>query len=391
VKPDVSNDDDYGAALRRHWSFDPAVTYLNHGGYGATPDAVLAAQRAWRDRIERNPTGFLSREIDAALRHAASAVGAAGGARGADLVFVENATIGINAVLRSLTLAPGDEVVIPSLAYPAILNAARFAAERAGARLIVVPLPLPIHDAAQMCGAVAARLGARTRLLVIDHITSASAFVSPVAALVKEARAAGARVLVDGAHAPGQLALDIPALGADWYVGNLHKWYFAPRSCGILWAAPEAQRDLHPAAISHGLGAGFLAEFDWTGTHDFSAALTAPDGIAFHRSLGGALLMARNTALARWAAAHLAERWRTETAAPSEMAASMATVRLPARGDASPERARRIAVWLGEIHRIEVHTSADSGALWLRVAAQAYNEPAEYERLGEIVAAAALP
>jgi isopenicillin-N epimerase len=381
----------YGSALRAEWPFDPDVTYLNHGGYGATPGAVLAAQQRWRDRIERNPTGFLSRELPAALRHAAAEVAATLGTAGEDFVFVENATSGINAVLRSLDLARGDEIVIASLAYPAITKAARFAAAERGARLVEAGVPLPVRDGAQLRQAVAARLTNRTRLVIADHIASASALVWPVAEMIADAHAAGAHILIDGAHAPGQIALDIAALGADWYVGNLHKWYFAPRACGFLWAAPSVQRDLHPLSISHGLGQGFVEEFDWTGTRDFTAALAAPDGIAFHRKLGSAKLMARNAALARDGAAHLARAWHTELAGPPELFAAMATVRLPATGAATPERARALARWLGEAHRIETIVTAESGALWLRVAAQAYNTAAEYERLGAAVAGSNLP
>jgi len=381
----------YGAAARGLWRLAPGVAYLNHGGYGATPVAVLAAQDEWRARAERNPTAFLSRELPPLLRAAADEVAAALGARGEDLVFVENATAGVNAVLRSLRLAPGDELLLPGLAYPAIRNAARFAAEAAGARLVEVALPLPVRDGRAVLDAVAARLGDRTRLAIFDHIGSASALLLPVQALTALAHEAGARVLIDGAHAPGQVALDLAALGADWYVGNLHKWYFAPRGCGFLWAAPEAQAALHPLAISHGLGAGFAAEFDWTGTRDFSNCLAAPAGLAFHRRLGGAALMARNVALAQDAAALLARDWGTEAAGPPEMRAAMATVRLPVGGEAGPERVRRIQAWLAETHRIEAAVMAEGGALWLRVAAQAYNEPGEYARLAEAIRTGPVP
>jgi len=381
----------YGAAARDLWPLEPGVAYLNHGGYGATPTAVLAAQSAWRERIERNPTGFLSRELPDLLRQAADAVAVRLGGRGADLVFVENATSGINAVLRSLALAPGDEILITSLTYPAIRKAARFAAERAGARLVEVPLPLPVRDERAVLDAVGSHLGPRTRLAIFDHIASASALVLPAASLVELAHRAGARVLIDGAHVPGQMALDLAALGADWYVANLHKWYFAPRACGFLWAAPERQAGLHPLAISHGLNEGFAAEFDWTGTRDFTACLAAPDGIAFHERLGGAALMARNAALAHDAAALLARAWRSEPAGPAEMIAAMATVRLPVAGEASPERAQRVVRWLAAAHRIEAVVTCDSGALWLRVAAQAYNELDEYARLAAAVAAGPVP
>ena len=371
-----------GAATLKLWPLDPGVTYLNHGGYGAAPREVLAAQQVWRDRIERNPTGFLSREITAAQRQAAGAVAAALGAAEKDLVFVENATAGINAVLRSLRFEPGDDIVILGIAYPAIRQAARFAAERAGARLVEVPLSLPLGDDRAIIEAVSARLGNRTRLTLFDHIASAAALRLPVEELTRRAKSVGARVLIDGAHAPGQIALDLPALGADWYVGNLHKWYFAPRACGILWAAPDAQGGLHPLSISHGYESGFREEFDWTGTRDFTAALAAPAGIAFHNRLGGAELMARNTALCREAAALLARAWRTETGAPLESFQAMATVRLP-----RPAEPLAFLRWLADTHRIEAAASSVGGATWLRIAAQAYNELADYERLAAAVTA----
>jgi isopenicillin-N epimerase len=381
----------YGAALRGEWRLDPGVTYLNHGGYGATPRAVLAAQDEWRERIERNPTAFLSRALPAALRQAAAEVAGALGARGEDMAFVANATAGINAVLRSLAFAPGDEILITSLTYPAIRKAARFAAERAGGRVVEAAITLPVGDEGALVEAIAAHLGRRTRLAIFDHIASASALLLPAAALISRAHRAGAHVLIDGAHAPGQIALDLPALGADWYVGNLHKWYFAPRSCGFLWAAPEAQAGLHPLTISHGLGEGFVAEFDWTGTRDFTAALAAPAGIAWHRRLGGTALMERNAALARRASEHLVQAWGTVAAGPPAAFAAMATVRLPIAGEASPARVPRLVRWLAETHRIEAAITEEGGALWLRIAAQAYNEFADYELLAAAIAGAPLP
>ncbi|HUB95840.1 MAG TPA: aminotransferase class V-fold PLP-dependent enzyme [Stellaceae bacterium] len=376
----------FGAAARAEWPLDPAVTYLNHGGYGVAPHAVLAAQRAWRERIERNPTRFHAREQPHSLRDAAAKVAAALGTSGETLVFVENATSGVNAVLRSLPLKPGDEIVATSLAYPAVLNAARFTAERAGAILREVPLSLPVSGAESVIDAVLAALGPRTRIVIIDHIASGSALVLPVNSIVRRCRERGVPVLVDGAHAPGQILLDLDALDADWYVGTLHKWFFAPRACGILRAAPVARQILHPLAISHGLGQGFAAEFDWTGTHDFTTALAAPDGLDFHRALGGRDLMARNAALVRSAANGLAASWRTEAAGPPEMFAAMASVRLPIDGDATPDRAVRVARWLAEAHRIEAAVICAGRALWIRVAAQAYNEAADYHTLEAAIA-----
>jgi isopenicillin-N epimerase len=373
-----------GVAQRQEWPLDPAVAYLNHGGYGVTPRAVLKEQESWRRRMERNPTRFFGQELSAPLRAAATALAELMGARGEDVVFVDNATTGCNAVLRSLELKPGDEILITDLAYGAIAKAARYVAQRTGAIVIEAHIPLPLRHDDAVVAAVADRLGPRTRLAVFDHIASHSALVLPVRELARRAHAAGARVLVDGAHAPGQLPVDLPSLGADWYVGNCHKWLLAPRGCGFLWAEPPQQALVHPLAISHGYGSGFLAEFDWTGTRDPSPFLSLPAAIACHRRLGGEALMARNAALARRAAGCLAERWRTELGGPADSFAAMVTVRLPIDDAATPERSGALQRWLSDEHRIEVAIMAQAGALWARIAAQAYNEPADYERLAAL-------
>jgi len=376
----------YGAALKSEWDLAPGTVYLNHGGFGLTPRAVLAVQDDWRRRIERNPTRFMVRELQPALREAAARAAAYLGARGEDFVFIDNATSGVNAVLRSLSFAPGDEILITNLGYPAVRNAARFAAARAGAAVVEAEVTVPVADAGAVANAVAARLSNRTRLLICDHIASHSALVLPVARLAALARAAGAQTLIDGAHVPGQLAVDIPALGADYYVGNLHKWLMVPRGTGFIWARPELQRALHPLTISHGYERGFNAEFDWTGTRDPSAWLSVPAGMAFHERLGGARLMARNQALAAAMAAMLGQAWRTPHGGPGEMFAAMATVALPEAGPATQERARALGNWLAETHGVYAAINAISGRLWVRIAAQAYNEPADYERLAHAFA-----
>ena len=371
------NDFPFGAAVRHEWDLDPDVAYLNHGSFGVTPRAVLAAQEAWRRRIERNPAAFMASARSGLLREAAASVAEYLGARPDDLVFMENATSAANAVLRSLDFKPGDEILITSLGYRAVNHAAAYVAARTGATLVEAKIPLPVPSAETLVAAVEAKLSPRTRLAVFDHIASQSAIVFPLERLIAAAHGVGAQVLIDGAHVPGQMALDIPGLGADYYVANLHKWLFVPRGCAILWAGRERQRDLHPLTISHGYGQGFLAEFDWTGTRDLSHWLAAPEGIACHRRLGGARLMERNRDLVREMAAMLARRWGTGLAAPAEMFAAMAVVRLPE----SPRDALELTQELRDRHRIEAPVHRIDGALWVRIAAQAYNERADYERL----------
>lgn len=374
----------YGAALRPEWQLEPDLTYLNHGAFGLTPNAVIKAQDCWRAQIERDPTAFFGFEVEAALRQAAAAVAKAIGAAAEDLVFVENATSGINAVLRMLDFEPGDEILITSLTYPAMRKAASYVAARTGARLVEVPITLPLLDDATLLRAVASRLSHRTKLALFDHIASHSALVLPVATLTRLAQEAGARVIIDGAHVPGMAPLDVTAIGADWYIGNLHKWFFVPRSCGFLWAAKDRQAGTHPLAISHGYGQGFRVEFEWTGTRDVTAALAAPAALDFHARLGGPQLMARNAALAREAGAMLAQAWGTEMTGPADHFAAMVTMRLPLTGTVDGARAEALMRDLGTQHRIAAPVVVLEGAAWVRISAQAYNAIGDYERLAGV-------
>lgn len=369
---------------RAAWALDPDFLTVNHGSFGATPRSVLAEQQAWRARMEAQPSRFMRAVMPGALRAAADRLGDFVGARGSDLVFVDNATAGCNAVLRSARFAPEDEIVVLSHGYGAVRNTVRFVAEPAGARIFEASLPFPHPTPNDIVDAVSAALTERTRLTVIDHITSGSAIVIPAAEIVARCHAHGVPVLIDGAHAPGQIDLDLTAIGADWYAGNCHKWLCAPKGAAFLWAAPHRQAGLHPTVISHGLDKGFLAEFDWTGTRDPSAVLSVPAALDFHHQLGGAALRARNIALAAEAGDLLARRLNTEAGTHGPCAGAMAVVRLPmAATDAGVARVREKLLDAGTdapVHLLE-------GAVWLRLSAFAYNRIEDYARLGEIVAA----
>ncbi len=380
----------FGRSLLSRWPLDPAVTYLNHGTVGATPRRVLAAQQAFRDAMERQPARFLVRELadlrqyelhePPRLRVAAEDVAAFVGARGEDLVFVDNATTGVNAVLRSLRFEPGDEIVVTDHGYGAIEFGARYVAERAGAKVVRVELPHPRWEAGPITEAIAGALTARTRLLIVDHVTAPTALVLPVQAIAARAHAAGVPVLVDGAHAPGALPLDLPALGVDWYTGNLHKWAMAPRSCGILWAPPGRQADLHPVTISWGIEVGFLAEFDWPGTRDPSAWLAAPAGIGFMRDLGLDSMRAWNHRLAWDSARLLADRWQVALPQDESLVGCMVSVPLPERFGTSAADALRLKDALLYEEAIEAQVLSFRDRVLWRISAQVYNEPADVER-----------
>ena len=386
----------FGRAMLEHWCLDPDVTYLNHGTVGATPRRVLAAQQDLRDAIERQPSRFMLRELAGQIgsappssnrmRGAAAAVAAFVGARGDDLVFVDNATAGANAVLRSFDLRAGDEILITDHVYGAIALAARLAARNRGASVRTVELPCPVDAPEQMTNAVAAAVGPRTRLAIVDHVTSSSALVMPLADIAAQCRARGVAVLADGAHAPGALAMDIPSLGVDWYSANLHKWAWAPRSCGILWAGPDAQADLHPPVISWGLDQGFTTEFDWMGTRDPTPWLAAPEAIAMLVELGPRAVREYNRALALEAARRLRAGVGAEIVAPESMTGTMITVRLPAAYGSSDRDAAALRDALLFEDRIEIQLHAWRERLWVRVSAQVYNDERDIERLVQALA-----
>ena len=374
----------WGQAARRLWRLDPRWLSVNHGSFGAAPRPVLAAQAGWRRRMEARPGQFFRRELAPALRAAAGRLATFLGAEAQDVGFVANATEGCNAVLRSLAFHPGEEILVLDHGYAAVRNAVRHVAARAGAQVTEAVLPFPRPDPAAIVAAVAGALTPRTRLAVIDHITSPSALVLPLADIVAACRARGVAVLVDGAHGPGQVRLDLPALGADWYVGNCHKFLCAPKGSGFLWAAPDRQAGLHPTVISHGYERGFTAAFDWTGTRDPSPFLAVPAALDFLAELGGPALLARNVRLAAAAGALLADFLGTETGSAGPTAGAMTAVRLPLPGPATAEHAAALQERLLDA-RADAPVHVIRGAIWLRVSAHAYNEIGDYERLGEVL------
>ena len=382
--------------MLRHWDLDPSITYLNHGTVGVAPRRVLARQQQIRDEIERQPSKILLRDVSGLvglprgeptlLRQAASIVAAFVNADASDVVFVDNATTAVNAVLRSLPLDVDDEILLTDHNYGATANVAKFVARERRAHVRVVTVPYPHVDSARLTSAIAAAITPRTRVAVIDHIASESALVFPLAAIAPVCRARRVPILVDGAHAPGALPLDVPSLGVDWYAATLHKWAHAPRSCGLLWARRERQDGLHPPVISWGLDQGFTAEFDWVGTRDPSAWLAAPEGIAFLQEMGEAAIWRYNHDLAWRGAQLLADRWRTRLGYADANIGFMATVPLPEALGRTPEDATALRDALLFEDRIEVQVHASHDRLWARISAQVYVEIGDVERLAEAVA-----
>jgi len=386
-------DDNEWAAL---WPLDRGVAFLNHGSYGACPAEVLRYQAALRAEMEAEPVRFLGRELDDRLDAARARLGAFVGADPDDLAFVSNATGGVNAVLRSLRLAAGDELLTTDHAYQACRNTLDFVAERSGARVVTVTLPFPVASPQAIVDVVLAGVTPRTRLALLDHITSPTALILPLERLVAALAARGVDSVVDGAHAPGMVPLDLRALGAAYYSGNCHKWLCTPKGSAFLWVRRDRQADVHPLTISHGAKgerAGrsrFRLEFDWTGTQDPTAWLTVPMAIDYLAGLvpgGWPALMARNRALALEARRLMCEAVGTSPACPEEMIGSIASVILPDNRTVEtgwrvrdPIQGRLFEAWGIEVPIMRWPAPPKR---MVRVSAQLYNHLPQYVRLAE--------
>jgi len=367
------------------WTLDPAVAYLNHGGFGATPAVVLAEQQELRARLEHNPVAFLTRELPGLLDQVRAELALFLVADPEGIVFVDNATSGMQTVIAAAGLGPGDEVVLTDHCYGAVLAQLRRAAAQSGASLQIAGVPLPVpHDEA-IIDAILARITGRTRLVVLDHIASCSGLVFPVEPIVAQCRERGIPVAIDGAHAPGQVPVDLTRIGADFWTGNLHKWVSAPKASAVLYAAPQWRDSLQPLVASHGLHDGFRPSFDWTGTRDPTALLSVPAALRFFEAAGWDAAFQHNNDLSRAAAGLLAESLDTGPAGTGGRAAAMNLVRLPA--PITEDEARALETRLFERDRIIVPVTWHSDWHWLRLSAQLYNTMADYERLAAALAA----
>jgi isopenicillin-N epimerase len=387
-------------SLREHWRLEPDLAFLNHGSFGACPVPVLEAQAALRNRLEAEPVRFLDRELESRLDEARLGVGSFLGADPDGLAFLPNATTGVATVLASLRLRPGDEIVATDHEYNATLNAARRTAEAAGGRLVIVRIPFPISGPDEALDAILEAVSERTRLVLVSHVTSPTAIVLPVDRMAAELAARGIDTLVDGAHAPGMVPLEVDHLGAAWYVANGHKWLCGPKGTAILWARADRRAGLHPLVTSHGANdertdrSRFRLEFDWLGTTDPTPHLVLPAAIEWMDAVvsgGWRAIEASNRAGALAARDRLAELLGIDPPVPDAMLGSMAAVPLPIdpRDEAAADA---LQVALAEDDRVEVpigpwpvRAARTSGeppqAILLRVSWQIYNEPWELERL----------
>jgi isopenicillin-N epimerase len=384
------------------WRLDPAITFLNHGSYGACPEPVLDVQRELRDRMEAEPVRFLSGDLPGLLDGARADVAAFLGADPDGLAFVANATTGVNAVMRSLRFGAGDEILTTDHEYNATLNTLAAIASQDDARVVIARVPFPIGDPADAIEAILAAVTPRTRLAMVSQVTSPTALILPIAELVSELAARGVDTLVDGAHAPGMVPLDLDSLGAAYWTGNGHKWLCSPKGSAVLWVREDRRDAIHPLVVSHGANevldgrTRFRAEFDWIGTSDPTPFLSLPAAIDWMASTapdGGGWpgVMTENHAMIEAARDVVAEALGVPLPAPASMLGAMAALPVPGlNGDlAANDLSRRLL----EEDGIEVpirgwpvlaaRAGGDPEQILIRISAQRYNELADYERLAE--------
>jgi isopenicillin-N epimerase len=380
--------------FRHHWPLAPDLVFLNHGSYGATPTAMLEFQQSLQRQMEASPVRFMERYLRAEVEPPRQALARFLNTSAANLVPVANATTAVNAVARSWPLRPGDEILTTNLDYNACRNALAHAAAAAGATLVVAQVPFPLESPDQITAAVFAAVTDRTRFAMIDHVTSGSAMVLPVEEIVAGLEGQGTPVLVDGAHAPGMLPLDLTALRPSWYCGNLHKWPCAPKGCAFLWAREDRQEMLQPAVISHGNNTRregftrFQDRFDWCGTHDPTPWLCLPaalDHLAGMVPGGWPEIRQRNHAMTLAARKKLCHRLGVAAPCPEEILGSMATVPMPPRlrerlvnGGLAREQLR-----LHDEFQIEVPCMMIGEEPYFRVSAHLHNHPEEYSYLAD--------
>lgn len=375
------------------WTLEAGIDFLNHGSYGAVPRPVQEAQSRWRDRLEADPVRFFQRELEGALDDARARLAEFVGAHRDDLVFVPNATAGVNAVLRSYEFEAGDEIVITDHVYNACRNAVNYVAGRGDVTVSVARIPFPIASPDEALAAILEATSPRTRLALVEHVTSATALVVPINRLSRELQSRGIDVLVDGAHAPGMVDVDIASIDATFYAGNCHKWLCAPKGAGFLTVRGDYEAEVVPPVVSHGYNTEHETRsrlhllFDWTGTDDPTPYLSVPaalDAMGAIQPGGWPGLMERNRRLALAGRAVLGEALDVAPPAPEEMIGSMASLPLPDAADPPlPYGRDALQERLFTEHGIEVPIP-----LWpewphrlVRISAQAYNAIDQYERL----------
>ena len=385
--------------FERFWNHRNDTVFLNHGSFGSCPSSILARQQELQQKIEEDPVRFVTEDFEPLYHENKQALAEFLNSHPDDLVLVKNATQGVNTVLHSLTFNRGDELLTHSHVYGACLHALRYTAEKSGCNIVTADIPFPLNSPEEVKSAILSKVGPRTKFALIDHITSASGIIFPIREIVSELEAAGVEVLVDGAHAPGMVELDLEEIGASYYTGNCHKWICTPKGSAFLHVRKDKQNKISPLQISHhhdrnkGKACYWSDQFIWPGTDDFTAWCLIGDSLRFMGSLMGSwdVLRKHNRDLCLEARKMIAGSTGVSLPAPEEMIGHLGTIPLRTKPEIpdsffnyTPGEKKRLLEEFG-IQVPVFLTMWDKPTLWVRISAQAYNSPEQYRYLAECI------
>lgn len=371
------------------WMLDEDIVFLNHGSFGARPQAVYEAQILLKEEFEKSPIQFLDREGKARVDDARSIVSSFLGCSETNLGFVENATTGVGSVVHSLQIPAKAEIVTTNHVYNGVRQLLEAAAVRYGWQYREIVIQTPIQSSSDLVSAVVEGLRNETKLLVIDHVASITGVIFPVAEIIEACRKRNIAILIDGAHAPGMLPLNINSLSPDWYVGNLHKWVCGPPGAGFIWVHDDQLQLIHPLTTSHFHGQGFTEEFDWQGTRDITSILGAAAAVQWGETIGWERIRNHNHDMALWAQSLLTNAWQTVPLTPNDgsLMGSMATVELPKTAIMDQQDADLLRDWMYRTYKVEIPVLVWQDRVVVRVSAQLYTTPDDLNRLLEAVKA----
>ena len=380
------------------WALDPEITFLNHGSFGACPTTILEMQSEMRRELEANPMDFLHRTLESRLDAARQRLADFIGCKFENLTFVPNATSGVNAVLQSISFNQTDEVIVTNHEYNACRNTLNFVAQQRGIKVVEVQIPYPIQRIEEAVNPILEAITSSTRLLLLDHITSATGFIMPIEPIIKECNNRGIETLIDGAHGPGMVNLQLEKLGATYYTGNCHKWICSPKGSALLYVRSEKIESIRPTVISHGYNtlrsdrSKYLIQFGWTGTLCPTPWLCIPETIEYLGRVipaGWTAIMERNHRLALLGRDIICQALNVHQPCPDEFHGSMVTIPIPPDPKGRPPALPRFEALLqNELwvrHKIEVPIFfwPDLKNRHLRISAQLYNSIEDYQRLAE--------
>jgi isopenicillin-N epimerase len=377
----------FGRDLLHRWLIDENIHYLNHGSFGACPRDVLVAQSEWRTKMEQQGVYFFTVEAPKQLAVVKEKLSEFLGAKNENIVFVENATSAINAVVRSLmpSWQKGDELLTTTHVYGAMRQTLHYASDVMGTKVIEAVVPFPINDPSEVVDVIKRSITDRTRFALIDHITSPTGLVYPIEQIIPLFKERGIPVLIDGAHAPGNISLEVEKLGADFYTGNCHKWMFGPKGSAFLWTSPLYQPKIHAHIISHNYKQGYHPEFEWIGTRDLTPFLALDASLSFIKEFGAENIRNYNRGLALNARSMLAKKCGTTVLTPDSMIASMAVIALPKHLKGDDPLTGVLHDRLRDEYHCELPVIVFGDTTYLRISAQIYNDMSDYDQLAAAI------